>query len=268
MKDQESHYTKFMTFPRLIPIITLIGDGAVKTTEFKNPRYVGDPANTVSLFSSFEAEELVVLDISESFAHVGTSEEVLRQIIENASMPIAFGGGIKTLDHARKCFDLGFDKVILRTSLPNLRLLDEVSNLYGTQALAGCLDYRWSQSRPNEFQINNAMFSFEQIPALLKGLQDAGLGEVIIQNISRDGLRLGLEMSPLLELAIEILDIPVVALGGCSSVQNAADFIRQSKCHSVAAATTFLFRPTREAVLINYPKIDEWHKYFETGQDG
>lgn len=240
----------------------------MKTSGFKNPKYVGDPANTVALFSSFEAEELIVLDISDSFNQSRSSKEVLTQIIENASMPIAFGGGVETLDDAKKFFDLGFDKVVIRSSLHESHIVREISDNYGAQAVAGCLDYRWNPSHPKEIEINNAIVSINEIPTFLMKLQKSGLGEIIIQNISGDGLRSGLEMSPLLETAVEILDIPVVALGGCSNAQDAADFIRKSRCHSVAASTTFLFRPTRDAVLVNYPKIDDWHKNFEEKQNG
>jgi cyclase len=252
-----------MTFPRLIPVVTLISGDAVKTTKFKNPKYVGDPANTVALFSSFEAEELIVLDISDSFEQASTSQEVLSQIIENASMPIAFGGGIKTFDDAKKHFDLGFDKVVVKSSLTQSHIVREISDNYGVQAVSGCLDYIWNPSRPKEIEVNKVVVSLDEIPILLMRIQETGVGEIIIQNINGDGLRNGLEKSPLLESAVEILDIPVIATGGCSSAQNAVDFIKQSGCHSVAASTTFLFRPTRDAVLINYPKINDWHENFE-----
>ena len=235
----------------------------MKTSQFMNPKYVGDPANTVALFSSFEAEELIVLDISDSFKESRTSQKVLTQIIENASMPIAFGGGVKTFDHAKKLFDLGFDKVVIRSSLHESQIVREISDNYGAQAVTGCLDYRWNPSHPKEIEVNEVVVSLDEIPTLLMNLQNKGIGEIIIQNIGGDGSRTGLEMSPLLESAVDILDIPVVALGGCSNAQNAADFIKQSRCHSVAASTTFLFRPTRDAVLVNYPKIEDWHKNFE-----
>jgi imidazole glycerol-phosphate synthase subunit HisF len=252
-----------VTFPRLIPVVTLIGDGAYKTKQFSNPKYIGDPANTVSLFSSFEAEELMVFDISESFQELKASKEVLSQIIENASMPIAFGGGVKSIEDAHVYFDLGFDKVVIRTGLSDPMLVERISAEYGTQAVAGCLDFELISSRTHEIKINNVVFSFDQIPTLLMRLQDSGLGEVVIQDIKSDGLRSGLQSSLLLELAVEKLDIPVVALGGCSNEKNAADFIKQSRCHSVAAATTFLFHQTRDAVLINYPTLNKWHQNFE-----
>jgi cyclase len=257
-----------MSWPRLIPVVTLIESNAVKTQKFKDPKYVGDPVNTVALLSSFEAEELVILDISDSFDVEKPTIGVLSQIIENASMPIAFGGGIQKFEDAKKHFDLGFDKVVIRTGLTDLDLTGQISSNYGAQAVTGCLDYRWHESRSGEIEINNKLFSVEEIPILLRRLQENGVGEIIIQNIDVDGLRSGLETSPLLEIAIDLLDIPVVALGGCSSAQNAADFIKLSRCHSVAASTTFLFRPTRDAVLVNYPKIEDWHKNFEGTLNG
>jgi cyclase len=252
-----------MGFPRLIPFVTLIGNGAFKTRRFTQPKYVGDPANTVALFSSFEAEELCVLDISDSFSQDRASDQTLSQIIENASMPIAFGGGIRKYADAKKFFALGFDKVIIRSGLADLNLVAEISHNFGAQAVAGCLDYNWSESNPDEIVINNATYSIQSIPIFLKELQESGLGEIVIQNIQADGERTGLVSNPLLESAVKSLDIPVVALGGCKGVEDAADFIKLTGCHSVAASATFLFRPTREAVLVNYPRIESWHERFE-----
>lgn len=243
-------------------MVSLIGNRAVKTATFANPKYVGDPVNTVALFSSFEAEELIVLDISESFGQPKADTKMLSEIIENAEMPIAFGGGIRKYGDAQELFELGFDKVIMRRGLEDPQLVTKISSNYGAQAVSGCLDFIWHESRSDEIEINARPFSTDSLSNFLAKLPEFGLGELIIQDKSADGLRSGLRSSPLLELAIDTLDIPVVALGGCKNVEDAAQFILQTGCHSVAASTTFLFRPSRDAVLINYPSVDSWHRNF------
>ncbi len=248
--------------PRLIPVISLIGNSAVKTKKFSEPKYVGDPANTVSLFDSFEVEELIVLNISASFGEEGPSVATLNQILENAFMPIAFGGGIKTLHDADLLFSIGFDKVIVGSNIFDHRLITSISRQYGSQAVTGCLDFHWPVKNLDEIQINKKPHRIKELPAILKSMEECGVGELVIQDVSQDGLRTGLRTNPLLLAAVENLHIPVVAMGGCRDSEDAVEFIKKSGCHSVAASTTFLFRPSRDAVLVNFPPIDNWRKEF------
>ena len=249
-----------MSQPRLIPVVTLLGNQAVKTREFQNPRYVGDPVNTTALLSSFEVEELIVLDISKPFEVAPASEKTLVQIIENAFMPIAYGGGIASYHDAERKFNLGFDKVVLRSNLFNDDLPLQISEKYGSQAVTGCLDISYPVSRPTKMIVNGEEYDISYSEELLAQVAKLGLGELIVQDINRDGTRIGLREHPLLAEAINMLEIPVVPLGGCNSVSEAAQFLETSKSHSIAASTMFLFRPTREAILVTYPNIDRWHE--------
>ena len=246
--------------PRLIPVVTLLGDQAVKTREFKNPKYVGDPVNTTALLSNFEAEELIVLDISKFFSSKLASDTTLAQIIENAFMPIAFGGGITNFFDAKRKFDLGFDKIILRTKLFDGNLTIQIADSYGSQAVSGCLDVSYPEGQPTIMIVNGEECEIAFAEELLDQVAKLGIGELIIQDIDRDGTRFGFREHPLLAKAIENLEIPVVPLGGCNSVEEAAHFLHSSKSHSIAASTMFLFRPTREAILVTYPNIDRWHE--------
>jgi cyclase len=247
-----------MSFARLIPVVTLLEDQAVKTKEFRSPRYVGDPVNTTALLSSYEAEELIILDISSFFSSKPASDTTLAQIIENAFMPIAYGGGITNYFDAKRKFDLGFDKIVLRTKLFVGNLAIQIADSYGSQAVTGCLDVSYPESRPTKMIVNGEEYDISYSEELLAQVAKLGIGELIIQDINRDGTRIGLRKHPLLAEAINKLEIPVVPLGGCNSVGEAAQFLETSKSHSIAASTMFLFRPTREAILVSYPNIDRW----------
>ena len=103
--------------PRLIVGLGLISGEAVKTKSFRDPRYLGDPINITRLLSHFEVDEMIVIDFSNRFDKDRTSTEILEGIVKSAFMPISFGGGISTFDDAKKVFDLGFDKVVLKSAL-------------------------------------------------------------------------------------------------------------------------------------------------------
>lgn len=252
-----------MNSPRLIPVVSLIGDEAVKTKAFKNPVYVGDPVNTVSLFSSFEAEELVVLDISKSFNSPPTAIETLVKIIETAYMPISFGGGVSNLEIADKMFSIGFDKVVLRSELLRGELPQKIASKYGSQALTGCLDVSYSMGDLESLEVNGVGISRLNVNQVIDRINESQIGELIIHDKSREGSRSGLVNNWLGELLLEKLKIPLVQLGGCADLLDAARFVSGSGFHSVAASTMFLFRPTREAVLINYPETEDWLRALE-----
>jgi cyclase len=249
-----------MSFPRLIPVISILGEGAVKTKSFGSPKYVGDPVNTAALFSSFEVEELLVIDISRSYSTTPVSNSTLSRIIENAYMPIGYGGGVSDIHRARELFKMGFDKLVVRDNLLNINLVKAISEEFGNQALSGCADFQISSQKLDTWLVNGIEYKHEQLQELMLNLDQIGIGELIMQDVEQDGLRSGLRLTPPLSIALSTLSIPVVAMGGCKDPDDAATFITLSGCHSVAASTTFLFRSTRDAVLVNYPKIESWHQ--------
>ena len=252
-----------MNSPRLIPVLTLIGDKAVKTKAFKDPVYVGDPVNTVSLFSSFEADELILLDISRYFDSLATSEETLEKIIASAYMPITFGGGVTNLNYAKRIFSIGFDKVLLKSCLLDNELPREIAKKYGSQAVTGCLDISNSRGSRNGIVVNGAEVKKENTVNLIKRINESGIGELIIHDKDREGSRSGFRANWLYEELLENLTIPIVPLGGCANLADAANFVTSYGFHSAAASSMFLFRPTRDAVLISYPEIENWLNLLE-----
>ena len=247
-----------MNSPRLIPVVSLIGDKAVKTKAFKNPVYVGDPVNTVSLFSSFEVDELIVLDISRYFNSTPTSEETLERIVASAYMPIAFGGGISDFNNAKAKFTIGFDKVLLRTNFLDSDLPREIAKKYGAQAVTGCLDISYSTQNVNTIFVNDSSVDKANVGNLIKRIAQSDVGELIVHDKDHEGSRSGFRSNWLYDELLDNLTIPIVPLGGCSDLVNAANFLANNGFHSVAASSMFLFRPTRDAVLINYPEMEDW----------
>ncbi len=258
-----ARYNPFMVTPRLIPVVSLLGENAVKTKSFKSPKYIGDPINTTALLSSFEVEELIVLDISKDHSSESVSQATLEGIIESAYMPIAYGGGISDVFRAREMFELGFDKIVVRTALQDSTLIRTLADEFGEQAITGCMDVCKLTEVPEKWSINGIDYSASSYQAVLEKVGNSGIGELIIQDVNHDGLRTGLTESGPLQFAIQNLEIPVVALGGCKDVDDAAKFIKTSGCHSIAASSMFLYNSSREAVLISYPELAEWHQKLE-----
>jgi hypothetical protein len=116
-----------------------------KGDKFKSHKYVGDPINTIKIFNDKEVDELVIFDIEASRFNRPINFELLENIASEAFMPIAYGGGIKTLDDAQKLFSLGIEKVVLNTSaIENFDLIKKLVESYGSQSVVFCLDIKKS----------------------------------------------------------------------------------------------------------------------------
>jgi cyclase len=128
---------------RIIPVLLLEKGGLYKTIGFRNPKYVGDPINTVKIFNEKEADELLLLDFTASLQKRGPDFSKIAEIAGEAFMPMAYGGGIRTLAEAKKVFDCGFEKIVLNSILfDNPDLIGEIAAIYGAQAVVGCMDIR------------------------------------------------------------------------------------------------------------------------------
>jgi len=111
---------------RVIPVLLLSKGGLYKTVQFKNPQYIGDPVNTVKIFNEKEVDELLVLDFTASIENRLPDFAKIAEMAEEAFMPMAYGGGIKSFDDAQKVFDCGFEKVVINSALfDNLLLVEQ-----------------------------------------------------------------------------------------------------------------------------------------------
>ena len=102
--------------PRLIPCMLLNHGDLVKTVRFREPNYLGDPINAMKIFNEKCVDELCVQDISASKEGRGPDFDLLRDMAEEAFMPLSYGGGITTVEEAARLFHIGFEKVILNTA--------------------------------------------------------------------------------------------------------------------------------------------------------
>ena len=101
--------------PRVIPVLLLRNMGLVKSIKFDNHRYVGDPINAVKIFNDKKADELIFLDINASIEKRCIPSEFVYKVGDEANMPFAVGGGIRTIQEIRKILSLGAEKVVLNT---------------------------------------------------------------------------------------------------------------------------------------------------------
>lgn len=243
-----------MNKTRVIPVLLLKGKGLYKTIKFKDPKYVGDPINAVKIFNEKEVDELVFLDISATPAGRGPDFEMLEDIAGEAFMPMAYGGGITTLEQVRRVFSLGFEKVVINSAAySNPDLVRAAVSEYGAQSVVGCVDVR--KTMLGRFELSTHSGRCKQKPALnehLDALLEMGIGEVFVNSVDRDGTQRGYDIG-LIRYVCSNVPVPVIACGGASGIEDLVAAVEEGGASAVAAGSLFVFIGPHRAVLINYP---------------
>ncbi|ARV09687.1 imidazole glycerol phosphate synthase subunit HisF [Winogradskyella sp. PC-19] len=237
---------------RVIPVLSLKGSGIIKTHKFKTQTYLGDPLNAVKIFNEKEVDELVILDIFASKENREPNYSKIKNIATECFMPLAYGGGIKTIEHIKKVFDQGVEKVIINSASTNYQLITNAAKIYGTQSIVVSVDikkniwgsheaYTFSGTKKNKISLDSH----------IQNIAKAGAGELILQSIDNDSVMKGFDLK-LIEKVSNQLEIPIVALGGAGELNHFKEAISHG-ASAVAAGSMFVFKGKHRAVLINYP---------------
>ena len=244
-----------MLITRVIPVLLLRRRSLVKSIKFRNPTYVGDPINTVRIFNEREVDEIVILDIEASTKNAEPQFDLLEEIASEAFMPLAYGGGVKSVSHAREIFRRGAEKVVINTSAcENPMLISELSSEFGAQSIVVSIDVKRKWLGGYKVACRQARVSTSKNPIeWAKAAQAYGAGEILLTSVERDGTFLGYDL-PLVSSVASAVDIPVIACGGAGSLAHAREVVLRAGAAAAAAGSLFVFQGSHRAVLVNYPK--------------
>ena len=244
-----------MNKTRVIPILLLEREGLVKTVKFKNSTYIGDPINSVRIFNEKEVDELVFLDISASRKKDSEPNyELLADIASEAFMPMAYGGGLKSIDQIKQIFAIGFEKVIINSAAYTTpQLISEAASIYGSQSVVGGVDVKRNFfGGPDLFSESGQNKSKTKLLDHIRALVDLGIGELLVNSIDRDGTFTGYDLNLLRAVTAEVA-VPVIACGGAAGIEDFVAGVDEGGVSAVAAGSAFVFVGPHRAVLINYP---------------
>jgi len=250
-----------MIRPRVIPALLLKGQGLVKTTKFKDPRYLGDPINIVRIFNDKEVDELIFLDITATNEQRRPPFEMLGKITSECFMPLGYGGGIRSMDDIKALLSLGVEKVILNTiAVETPGFVKEAAEFAGSQAIVVSMDVKRGLLGKQEVMTHSGRTGTGMDPVRhAQEMENRGAGELFINSIDRDGMMQGYDLD-LIRRVSDSVQIPVVACGGAGNVQHLAEAIRQGGASAAAAGSMFVFHGPLRGVLISYPSQEELRK--------
>ena len=242
---------------RVIPSLLIHKGGLVKSVQFKNYKYVGDPINAVKIFNEKEVDEIALIDIDATRENRPPNFEAIAEIASEAFMPMAYGGGVKTIEHIKRILSSGFEKVILNKVLhSNINLVTQAANLVGSQSVVASIDFKKSLFGGFKVYTDNGEKKTSFAPKdFAKIVENAGAGEILLNFIDNDGTYKGYETEIISSVSHHI-KIPVIAIGGAGNVED-FNKAKLAGASAVAAGSMFIFQRPHQAVLISYPSQKE-----------
>lgn len=251
-----------MLRPRLIPCLLIQDGGLVKTTKFKDPKYVGDPINAVRIFNEKEADELVVLDIDATVQGFEPNYERIGLLAAECRMPLCYGGGVKSAKQAKRISSLGVEKIaVSAAALNNPELISEIAAEIGSQSVVVVLDVKKKLlSKQYEVWTHNGKHNTKRNPVdVIEQMQALGAGEIVINFIEHEGTMKGMPQDAI-KLFKSICSVPFTVMGGAGSLDDLGDVVSENGLLGVAAGSLFVFKGSYRAVLINYPSQLQKHE--------
>lgn len=248
-----------MLRPRIIPCLLVKDKGLVKTVNFKNPKYVGDPINAVRIFNEKEVDELMVIDIDATADNREPDYKMIENLAAECRMPLCYGGGVKTVEQAQRIFSLGVEKIAISSvAIENISLISEIAKVVGTQSVIVVIDVKKKLLGGYEVCTHNGKKKTGKDPVeFAKQVQKLGAGEIVVNSIDNDGVMKGFDFT-IIDKIRQAVTIPLTVLGGAGSLEDISKVIEKYKIIGVSAGSLFVFKGVYKAVLINYPsKIDK-----------
>lgn len=236
---------------RLIPCIFLKNGLIIRSEDFKTHQIIGNALEEVSRYNDWAVDEIIYIDISTEENYnlrrddlkvkddFKTKYDLVREISKVCFVPLGFGGGIRTIEDIKNILSNGADKVVLNTILfLDDNFVTEAANIFGDQALVACVDYR-----DDGFVYHTRGTVNSQIKVLdwCKHLESKRIGEIILNNIDRDGKANGYDTKKIKEV-VDNTSVPIVALAGAGDYFDFADCFEEANPSAVAAGNIFHFK--------------------------
>jgi len=236
-----------MLAKRIIPCLDVKDGRVVKGINFINLRDAGDPAENAQVYDDEGADELVFLDITASHEKRKTMLEVVRKTAERVFMPLTVGGGISTIEDIRELLKAGCDKVSINTSaVKDPNFVKKAAQRFGSQCIVVAVDAKrdMSSGKKAKWRIyihgGRTPTGIDAVKWAVKA-ERLGAGEILLTSMDRDGTKIGYDLE-LTRTVSQAVRIPVIASGGCGTMEHIFDALVNGKADAALAASVFHYK--------------------------
>ena len=246
---------------RVIPCLLLRNRGLVKTVKFKNPRYIGDPINTVKIFNEKEVHELVFLDIDATVEKRKPFFEVIARIASECFIPFAYGGGVRSIEDMKKIFSLGVEKIVINSyAVENPLFVRRAADEFGGQSIVVSIDVKKTFFNSYRVHIHGGRKETGLDPVdFAEQIERMGAGEIFLTSIDRDGTWEGYDIE-LIRKVSNAVHVPVIACGGAGKIEDFSEAVKRGGASAVASGSLFVYQAKGRGVLVNFPDQKELEK--------
>ena len=243
--------------PRIIPVLLYDDRDLVKTVQFGERTYLGDPVNAVKIFNRKGIDELSVLDIGATKNDREPDFELLKDIASEAFMPLSCGGGITKVEQVHELLAIGYEKVVFNTSLVrNPSLIKKSAELFGNQSIVVSIDAKKTSSGYCCAIVDGSEIINKEPVEMAREAERLGAGEIIINSIDKDGTMEGYDLT-LVQAVADAVKVPVIAIGGARCISDLKKVLNQGQEHAAAAGSMFVYYGRLKEVLITAPSEKE-----------
>ncbi len=238
---------------RVMPCLLLDKGSFIKTTQFKNPTYIGDAINSVRIYNELEVDEIIILDIYAAKNRSKPDFAKIAQLTDECFMPFTYGGGIQDFDDAQKLFDMGVEKISLNSSaLNNPLLIEKIAHTYGVQAVVVSIDVKKVLWGGQKVYANGGKKKTEWTPFdFAKKAEEYGAGELLLNSIDNDGMMNGFDCN-LIKQVSNSVQIPVIAAGGAGNIHD-INSAKNAGADAIALGSMAVYQNKNRGILINFP---------------
>ena len=231
-----------MLAKRIIPCLDVRAGRVVKGVNFVNIRDAGDPVELAKYYSDQGADEIVFLDITATSDARDTVADVVERTAAQVFVPLTVGGGIRTLEDFQRLLRAGADKISVNSAaVARPELISEAAERFGSQCVVLAVDARARGNGTWEVVVAGGRkpTGMDLIEWVKKG-EALGAGEILLTSMDADGTKAGFDLS-MTKAVTQAVSIPVIASGGCGSLEHFAEVFEETGCDAALAASLFHF---------------------------
>lgn len=231
-----------MLAKRIIPCLDVRDGRVVKGVNFVNIRDAGDPVELATYYSNQGADEIVFLDITATSDARDTVADVVERTAAQVFVPLTVGGGIRTLEDFQRLLRAGADKISVNSAaVKDPTLISRAAERFGSQCVVLAIDARKRENGAYEVVVAGG-----RTPTGLDAVEWAregerlGAGEILLTSMDADGTKAGFDLE-MTKAVADAVSIPVIASGGCGSLEHFAEVFEKTNCDAALAASLFHF---------------------------
>lgn len=241
-----------MLTKRIIPCLDVKDGKVVKGINFKDLKDIGSPAELAKAYEAQGADEVTFLDISASLESRGTMLDLVSETAKSLFVPLCVGGGIRTFEDMRDALNAGADKVSVNSAaVSNPGMITECAERFGRQCVIVAIDAKKTDKGWTVWTHGGTKDTGLDVIEWAKKVEELGAGEILLTSMDADGVKTGYDI-PLTAAVADAVSIPVIASGGCGSIEHIYEVFTKTNAAAALAASIFHYNECTVADVKQY----------------